>query len=166
MELCEVSVVKGLVAEHSVNREELPRPEGLLLGDLLQVPRRDSCRMRSKNVFEGFLGLPLVVVPAASVASSLVHFLHPLEVFLVLHCGLFRVQDKEGVVGVSGGMGLWLEEGIEVPERAFHVAVSVHFLEAHLEQDFYELLTSLHEEMQVAILDLKALGGWIELLEL
>ena len=132
MELCKMSVVESLVAEHSIYREELPRPEWLLLSDLFQVPRRNSSCMSPKDVLEGFLRLPLVVIPAASVASFLVHFLHLLEVFLVLNCGLLWMRDEEGIVGISSGMGLRLEEGVEVPEGAFHVTVSVHFLEAHL----------------------------------
>lgn len=37
MEFCEVSVVEGLVAEDSIDREELSWSEWLLLGDLFQV---------------------------------------------------------------------------------------------------------------------------------
>lgn len=89
--------------------------------------------MGPKDVFEGFLRLPLVVIPSTSVASFLVHFLHLLEVFLVLNCSLLWMRDEEGIVGVSGWMRLRLKEGIEVPERAFHITVSVHFFETHLQ---------------------------------
>lgn len=89
--------------------------------------------MSPKDVLEGFFRLPLVVISSASVASFLVHFLHLLEVFLVLNCSLLWMRDEEGIVSVSGGMRLRLEEGIEIPERAFHITVSVHFFEAHLQ---------------------------------
>jgi hypothetical protein len=35
-------------------------------------------------------------------------------------------------MGVSGGMLLGLEEGIEIKEAGFDVLISGHFIEAHL----------------------------------
>ena len=166
MELSQMSVIKRLVPEDPIDREKLPWPERLLLSDLLQVPRRDSSCVSPEDVLERFLRLPLVIIAAASVSSFLVHFLHLLEIFLVLNCRLLRVRDEEGVVGVTGRMRLRLEERIEVPEGAFHISVGVHLFKAHLEEDFYELLACLHEEMQVSVLDLETLGGWVEFLEL
>jgi hypothetical protein len=42
-----------------------------------------------------------------------------------------RFLDEEGVVGVAGGVGLGLEEGIEIPEGGLNPLVGGHFLEAH-----------------------------------
>jgi len=57
--------------------------------------------------------------------------------------------NEECVVHVSCWVTLWLEKCIEVPEGAFNVPVSRHFLETHFQEDFLELLTNLHERMTV-----------------
>jgi hypothetical protein len=48
-------------------------------------------------------------------------------------------------VSVTGWVGLGLEEGIEVPERTFHISVGFHLFETHLQEDFDELLSGLHQ---------------------
>ena len=40
--------------------------------------------------------------------------------------------DEEGIVGITGRVGLGLEQGIEVPEGRFHKLIGRHLLEAHL----------------------------------
>jgi hypothetical protein len=108
--------------------------------------------MSPKDVLEGFLWLPLIVVAEAAVSSLLMHVPNVLEVLLILHLCRVGVGDEEGVMGVTRGMGLRLEERVEVPEGALHVSVGLHLLEAHLQQDLNELLTRLHEMVQVAVL--------------
>ena len=40
-----------------------------------------------------------------------------------------RTWQEEGVVGVSSGVLLWLEEGVEIPERTFYEIIGWHFCE-------------------------------------
>ena len=46
-------------------------------------------------------------------------------------------------MGIARGVLLWLEQGIEVPERVLHVVVCGHFCEAHLGEDLAELSPDL-----------------------
>ena len=88
-----------------------------------------------------------------------------LEVFLILYGWFSWSWDEEGIVSISGRVSLGLEERVEVPERAFYVSAGIHFLEAHLSQNFNELLASLHQMMEISILELDSFGCWIEFLE-
>ena len=65
-------------------------------------------------------------------------------------------------MSITSWMGLWLEERIKVPERAFDISISLHLFEAHLQKDLDELLTGFHKMMQVAVLNLETLGCWVE----
>ncbi len=80
-----------------------------------------------------------------------------LEVPFVLNVTLGRVSDEEGIMCITGRMGLRLKERVEVPERTLDISISPHFLEAHLSQHLSELLFGLHQWMQVAVVDGKAL---------
>lgn len=45
---------------------------------------------------------------------------------------------------------LRLEEGVEVPEGALHISIRWHLLEAHLQEDLFELFAHLHQWMAVS----------------
>ena len=45
-------------------------------------------------------------------------------------------------------MLLWLKEGIEVPEAAFHIIIGRHLMEAHLQKNVAELAAHLHGSPQ------------------
>jgi hypothetical protein len=118
-----------------------------------------------QDVLEGLVGVPAVIQSQTAEPSHLMDLPGLLEVPLIVDGALGRVCEEEGIVGVAGRMGLRLEEGVEVPEGAFHIAVSPHLLEAHLSEHLRELLLGLHERMQVAVVHREALGVGIELLE-
>lgn len=69
-------------------------------------------------------------------------------------------------MGISSRMSLRLEQSIEIPERAFHISIGLHLLEAHFSKNFRNLLLSLHQDMQVSILDFSTFGIRIEIFEL
>ena len=56
-------------------------------------------------------------------------------------------------MGITSRMSLGLEKSVEVPERALNIAVSLHFFESHLDQNFHKLLSRLHQEMKIAVFD-------------
>ena len=87
------------------------------------------------------------------------------EIFFILDVALSRVTEEEGIMCVASRMCLGLEERVEIPEGAFHVAISPHLLKAHLSEHFCELLFGLHQGMQVSIVHRQALRVGIELLE-
>ena len=57
-------------------------------------------------------------------------------------------------MGVPGGVGLGLEEGVEVPETTLDPLVCWHLLETHLAEDLPELRTDLEEGVEVPSVDL------------
>ena len=63
-------------------------------------------------------------------------------------------------------MTLWLEKSIEVPEGALAISVSWHLREAHLKEDFSELLSNQEKGMEMASSSSNTLGSKVELLEL
>lgn len=88
--------------------------------------------MSSEQIFKGFLGLPLIVVATAAKASLLVNVLYGFEVLFIIDSSCFWMRDKEGVMSISGWVGLRLEEGIKVPEGTLNVPVSLHLFKSHL----------------------------------
>ena len=53
---------------------------------------------------------------------------------------------------ITSRVTLGLEKSIEIPERAFNKSGSRHFIETHLEKNFAELRSNLHERVQVSTL--------------
>lgn len=90
---------------------------------------------------------------------------HTVKVFFIFDGCDSRVGNKKGIMSISSRMGLRLKERIEIPEGTLYVLIGLHFLESHLDEDFYELLPSLHKQMQVTILYVESLGLRIEFLE-
>lgn len=72
--------------------------------------------MSPKDIFVCLFRVPFIVIAPTSISSRFMNFPNILKVLDIFNFSLFRMRDKEGVVGISGGMGLRLEEGIEVPE--------------------------------------------------
>lgn len=165
-----MSAVESFIAEDAINGEEFAGAELLSLGQVirkhLQVPGGNGCCVSPQDVLEGLIRIPRVVETDAAVSSHLVDLSGLLKVFLIFHNALRGRAEEESVVGVAGGMGLRLEERVEVPEGALNVAISLHLLEAHLGQDFGELLFCLHQRVQVSVVNCRSLRIWIELLEL
>ena len=76
--------------------------------------------------------LPFTIIAQTSKTSTiLVGLFDSFQVLLIINLGLLGVGNKESIVSISGGVGLRLEKGIEVPETALDVAVSLHFFKAH-----------------------------------
>lgn len=67
---------------------------------------------------------------------------------------------------VSSWMTLWLEKSIEVPEGTLAIPVSWHLSEAHLKEDFSELLSNQEKGMEMASSSGNTLGFEVKLLEL
>lgn len=128
-----MSIIKGLISEDSVNREEFSRSERLFLSNHLEISRRNSCGVSSEDIFESFLRIPFIVIAQTSITSSLVNVLDVLEILLIIDCCLFGMRYEESVMSVSSWMSLRLEEGIEIPEGALNVSICLHFLESHFE---------------------------------
>ena len=63
------------------------------------------------------------------------------------------IWHEEGIMGISCGMMLWLEKSVEIPKTIFNVPVGSHLFETHLYENFLELLSSFHEQMQISISD-------------
>ena len=60
---------------------------------------------------------------------------------------------KEGIVGISRRMTLWLEERVKVPEGTLYPFVCGHFHKPHLHEDTPEFSAYFEEGMIVASLD-------------
>lgn len=79
-----------------------------------------------------------------------------LDTFLVVLRNMLamgRVLQEEGIMGITSGVSLWLEEGVKVPERAFDKLLSGHLFETELKEDFTVLSTLLEKRMQVTTID-------------
>lgn len=63
-------------------------------------------------------------------------------------------------------MLLWLEEGVEVPERALHELVGRHFLETHADEDANEFSSHLQQRVKVPLRDELAMCAEVDFLEL
>lgn len=62
-------------------------------------------------------------------------------------------------------MCLWLEESIKIPEWRLYISISLHFFEAHFNEDFFKLLSCFEKDVQIAILYLYSLSLRIEFFE-
>lgn len=128
VELSQVSRVDGFIPEYTVDREVARGAR--VLGELVQHGGGDGGRVRAQNESEGFGFLPRVAITETAVFAFLVHFAHVVPVFgqrgasLVVagRVGGHRVGDIKGVLEVTGGVLLWDEEGIKVPEAGFDEA--------------------------------------------
>ncbi len=107
--------------------------------------------MSSQNVLLSLLFRPDAVVTSTPEPTCLVYLLCCLPECRVINFALARVRNEEGIVGVSSWVELWLEEGVEVPERTLNVPISLHLLESKLQQYQSELLSHLHERVEVTI---------------
>ena len=88
------------------------------------------------------------------------------KVLFIFNCGSFRMRNKESIVSITSWVSLRLEKSIKVPERTFNIAVCLHLFETHLNQNFNELSSCFHEEMQISVFNFKSFSFWIEFLEL
>ena len=113
----------------------------------------------------GLFDIPITVVAFAAEPSDFMDFFYFLFVLFILNFRLLWIGNEESVVGVSGRVGLRLEESIKVPERRLNITIGLHFFEPHFCQNFLELLSSLHEHMKVSSLDFSPFGIRIEALE-
>mmetsp|Transcript_41620 Transcript_41620/g.97391 ORF Transcript_41620/g.97391 Transcript_41620/m.97391 type:complete len:206 (-) Transcript_41620:607-1224(-) len=151
--------IECLVAEHAVDREVLLRLELPLLrqlGDLVEGSRRDGGRVRAEQVLPRLLLGPIVtpakrarvVLVGKALATVLVGRLDAREIVRrQLECRRGRL-DEESVVRVAGGVLLWLEERVEIPEGRLDVLVRLHLFEAHRDKSLTEHGAHLHQRMQ------------------
>jgi hypothetical protein len=154
VELCQVSHVQCLISEHSINREELSWSEIFILGDLIKSSRRYCSSVCSENILQTLFVVPLIVISNTAISSFLMDISDFLPVLLVRDLSFGRIDYEESIVGISGGMGLRLEQAIEVPECTLNISVCLHFFESQLKQDLSELGSCLHQRMQVSIFEL------------
>ena len=104
--------------------------------------------MGAKDVFVGLLILPLTVIALAAVpTTSFMSTFYPFQVLFIIYFSPLGVSHEECVMCVTCRMGLGLEQGIEIPEATFYIAVGLHLFESHLKQDFNELLSRLHHKV-------------------
>ena len=76
--------------------------------------------------------LPFTIIAQTSKASTiLMGLFDSFQVLFIIDLSLLGVGNKESIVSISGGVGLRLEKGIEVPETALDVAICLHFFKAH-----------------------------------
>jgi len=99
----------------------------------------DGGGVRAQQVLHRFLAFEHAPVPDRAEAPFLVRRFHRLVVPLRHAVGQHRVLHEKRVVRVAGRVALRLEQGVEVPKRAFHPLVRGHLLETHLHEDAPEL---------------------------
>ena len=142
MELRQVRGIHGLVAEDAIDGEVLDGLESLgVLRGLVQHLGGDRRSVGAENVLHGFLAVPLVSVSKRTKSTFGVNLRDVLEVVFGHRQRRGRIADEEGILGITSGMTLRLEQRIEVPERRLDKLVGGHLVEAHLQQDFAELGT-------------------------
>jgi hypothetical protein len=155
MELSQMSRVKSLITENSIDREILLRLEDGLLGQLVKHLRRDSRSVCAEQILASFINRPRILIAKRVLKAVLMCLLHSLAVGLVRD--LFarsRVLEEEGVVHVSSRMTLRLEKSVEIPEGALDESISGHLVKTHAQQDFSKLRSDFHEGMQVTTTDI------------
>ena len=106
--------------------------------------------MCSQYILLCFCFLPLILVAFGAVAALLMNLFGCFHIFLGHTNAILWALDEEGIVHVSCWVTLRLEKCVEVPERTLDISVCWHFFEAHTQEDFFELLTNLHERMAMA----------------
>ena len=167
MELAEMGGIHGLVTEDTVDGEVSGGLEStLLVGKLVQHLRRHGRGVRTEKILEGFLPLEVVAVADGTGSTNLVHGLDAVVVVLGEGYGLGRLLDEEGVVRITGGMRLRLEQTVEVPEGRLDPLVGGHLMEAHLQEDVAELGPNLEEGVEISATNLLTQGLEVVLLEL
>ena len=88
--------------------------------------------MGAENVSLSLRHLPIILIAIGALKTMLVSFLHALSIFFRNIIAGLGVREEEGVVSFASGMGLGLDEGIEVPERGLDIPLRGHFIETHL----------------------------------
>ena len=162
MELSKVSSIHSLISEDTIDTEALDRLETLrVVSSIVQGPGRDRGGVGSKNVLHSLSTLPLVTItrtvgekerkriPKRAKATVLMLVLDNLKIVLRNADGLRRILDEESILSITSRVRLRLEESIEVPEGRLDELVGRHFIEAHLQENFSELITDLEERVEV-----------------
>ena len=166
VELGQVSSIQSLVSEDSVDGEVFDWLELLLLSKFVKHLRTDSSGVSSQQILLSLFMLPLILVALGTKTTSLMNLLDFLGVVSGSILAVSRILQEESVMCISSRVRLRLEEGIEVPERALDVPISWHFLETHLHENLFELLSNLKQRMEVASIQLSADSLIIVVLEL
>mmetsp|Transcript_17428 Transcript_17428/g.16892 ORF Transcript_17428/g.16892 Transcript_17428/m.16892 type:complete len:252 (+) Transcript_17428:468-1223(+) len=151
MKFTKVSGIHSFITEHTINRKILLWFESsFLICQLVKHLRRNSSCMCTKKIFKGLFFFEIVSVADGSRTSNFMHGFDPFVVVLGHgdgRCGFF---DEEGVMCITGRMGLWLEKRIKVPERGFDPLVGGHFIESHLHQYFTKFGTNFEEGVKIS----------------
>mmetsp|Transcript_2360 Transcript_2360/g.5543 ORF Transcript_2360/g.5543 Transcript_2360/m.5543 type:complete len:216 (-) Transcript_2360:1024-1671(-) len=154
VELAQVCCIHGLVSEHPVDGEVLLRGEGarglVLLSQRVQHLCGDGGGVRPQQVLHRLFSLEHAPIPdGAAVPTILVCLLHPLIVGGRGVPSSCRTLHEERVVRVSGGVRLWLEKSVEVPEGAFYPLGGGHLLEPHLHQNAPKFGPDLEQGVEI-----------------
>mmetsp|Transcript_85571 Transcript_85571/g.223285 ORF Transcript_85571/g.223285 Transcript_85571/m.223285 type:complete len:384 (-) Transcript_85571:461-1612(-) len=160
VKLRQVCLVECLVSEDAIDREVLLGSEYpcllIVLAQFVQGSRGDGCRVGAEDRLSGLVFAPRITPADGAAATLLVHLLHGVEVIHGQVLCPARVLHKESVMRVASRMLLWLEEGVEVPERALHPLVGAHLFETHEHQDISNLRLHLLEWVQMAAAGMQA----------
>jgi len=106
--------------------------------------------MCAENVLHSFSLLPLVLIAKRPISALFVDIFHLLPKLLREALAKHRLLEEEGIVHIASRVALWLEEGVEVPERTFNVFTCRHLIETHLEKDLSEEGAYLQQGVEVA----------------
>ena len=116
MELSQVSGIKRLISEDTIDREVLHWLELLLLCLLEEHLRADCCSVSPQDVLHCLFRAPAWTVADRSWQTVLMHFSHALFVLFGNTIAGDWIFGEEGVLKVASGMTLGLEKRVEVPE--------------------------------------------------
>ena len=116
MEFSQMSGIKGLVSEDTIDGEVLHGLELSLLCLLEKHLGGDSSSVRSQDVLHGFLGAPAWAISERAFKTILVSVADALLVLLGHTVAIDWGFAEESVLEITSGMTLGLEKSIEVPE--------------------------------------------------
>mmetsp|Transcript_19612 Transcript_19612/g.28953 ORF Transcript_19612/g.28953 Transcript_19612/m.28953 type:complete len:206 (-) Transcript_19612:604-1221(-) len=151
MKFTKMCCIHGLVTEYAIDGEITGWFEtSLLICKFVEHLRRNGGGVCSEKVLERLFSLEIITVSNRASPSLLVHFLHSFIVILGNTDSRTRLLDEKGIMCISRGVTLRLEQGIKVPERTLHPLVGRHFLESHLHQNLTEFGPNLEKRMKVS----------------
>lgn len=141
VELSQMSCIKSLVAEDTVDGEEFHRLELLLLSEIVKHLRADSSGVCAENILHSLLTTPARAVADSSRKSLFVSALDTLLVLFWDALARYGILTEESVLKVTSRVALRLEKCIEIPEAGLNPTISRHLIEAHGKKNLAELLT-------------------------
>ena len=132
MKFSQMSVIKSLISENTINRKEFMRFKRFFLWYHFQISRWYCSSMSSQNIFACFFRIPNIVISNTTVASNFMSSFNSFKILFIIYGCFFRMWNKESIMSITCWMSLWLEERVEIPKRRLDVFISVHFFKTHL----------------------------------